>query len=188
MEDIRYRGSTPCHSYTTSAWLRAAVRHQAASPANAACCAGAGCSAAARSQCAAASLSSAAERGPTSQHRSPHLVGYPIVRRRPHNPRRQHLEPLVVPPLRLGHLGALPTRQHVEGRCYGLCPDIRAHRVALLGLEEPLRSLHNVPRVGERCTEAVVRRGPVGPQGDGLAIGPSCFAPVLLGKVTRTLS
>eukprot|EP00964_Phaeocystis_antarctica_P126648 scaffold90306_cov63-Phaeocystis_antarctica.AAC.3 len=33
-------------------------------------------------------------------------MGLDIVRRRPHHPRRQRLEPLVVPPLRLGHLGA----------------------------------------------------------------------------------
>eukprot|EP00964_Phaeocystis_antarctica_P011591 scaffold6412_cov55-Phaeocystis_antarctica.AAC.2 len=42
-----------------------------------------------------------------AQHHSPHAVGYPIVRHRPHNPRRQSLELLVVPPLRLGHLSAL---------------------------------------------------------------------------------
>eukprot|EP00964_Phaeocystis_antarctica_P114393 scaffold78367_cov35-Phaeocystis_antarctica.AAC.1 len=30
-----------------------------------------------------------------AQHQSPHLVGCRIVRRRPHNPRRQRLEPLV---------------------------------------------------------------------------------------------
>eukprot|EP00964_Phaeocystis_antarctica_P124471 scaffold88110_cov53-Phaeocystis_antarctica.AAC.3 len=125
---------------------------------------------------------------PPAHHRSPHLVGHPIVRRCPHNPRRQRLEPLVVPPLRLGHLGALPTRQHVEGRCRGLCPPLRAHRKALLGLEEPLRSLHVVPRVGEHCTEVEVRCGDVGPQGDGLAEGPGRSACVLLGKVPRALS
>eukprot|EP00964_Phaeocystis_antarctica_P043573 scaffold25006_cov64-Phaeocystis_antarctica.AAC.4 len=100
---------------------------------------------------------------PPAQHQRPHLVGYQIVRRRPHNPRRQHLEPLVVPPLRLGHLGARLLRQHVEGRCRGLCPAHRVHRIALLGLEEPLRGLHVVPRVGERRTEVEVRRGLVGP-------------------------
>eukprot|EP00964_Phaeocystis_antarctica_P056083 scaffold33055_cov55-Phaeocystis_antarctica.AAC.4 len=42
-----------------------------------------------------------------TQHDGPHLVGWHTVRRRPHNPRRQRLEPLVVPPLRRGHLVAL---------------------------------------------------------------------------------
>eukprot|EP00964_Phaeocystis_antarctica_P048208 scaffold27899_cov66-Phaeocystis_antarctica.AAC.3 len=42
-----------------------------------------------------------------AQYLSPHDVSIYIVQRRPHNPRRQRLEPLVVPPLRLGHLGAL---------------------------------------------------------------------------------
>eukprot|EP00964_Phaeocystis_antarctica_P025659 scaffold14444_cov75-Phaeocystis_antarctica.AAC.2 len=42
-----------------------------------------------------------------AQHNSPQSVGSHIVRRRPRNPRRQRLEPLVVPPLRLGHLAAL---------------------------------------------------------------------------------
>eukprot|EP00964_Phaeocystis_antarctica_P074788 scaffold46060_cov58-Phaeocystis_antarctica.AAC.1 len=52
---------------------------------------------------------------PPAQHHSPHLVGYHIVRRRPHNPRRQRLEPLIVPPLRLGHLGARLLCQHADG-------------------------------------------------------------------------
>eukprot|EP00964_Phaeocystis_antarctica_P144480 scaffold110270_cov62-Phaeocystis_antarctica.AAC.3 len=125
---------------------------------------------------------------PPTQHVSSHLVGYPIVRRRAHNPRRQRLELLVVPPLRLGHLGARLLRQQVEGRCRGHCPHLRAHRATLLGLEEPLRSLDVVPRVGERYTEVKVRRGPVGPQRDGLAKGPGCSAPVLLRKVPRALS
>eukprot|EP00964_Phaeocystis_antarctica_P018234 scaffold10094_cov53-Phaeocystis_antarctica.AAC.2 len=107
-----------------------------------------------------------------TQHRSPHLVSLQVVRRRPHHPRRQRLEPLVVPPLRLGHLVAHILSQHVESRCRGLCPVLRAHRPALLGLEEPLRGLHLVPRVAERCTEVVVRVGLVGPQRDGLAVGP----------------
>eukprot|EP00964_Phaeocystis_antarctica_P051259 scaffold29905_cov64-Phaeocystis_antarctica.AAC.1 len=123
--------------YMASTWLR----HQSAPSASWACPAGAGCSAAARSKCMAASLSSAAERPPPSTQ---------IVRRRPHNPRRQRLEPLVVPPLRLGHLVALLQLQHTEGQCRDLCPAIRARRVALLGLEEPLRGLHVVPRVAER--------------------------------------
>ena len=46
-----------------------------------------------------------------------------------------------------------------EGPCRGLCPALRAHRKALLGLEVPLRGLHVVPRVVERCTEVVVRLG-----------------------------
>eukprot|EP00964_Phaeocystis_antarctica_P146510 scaffold112803_cov57-Phaeocystis_antarctica.AAC.2 len=62
-----------------------------------------------------------------AQHMSPHGVGSLVVRLRPNNPRRQRLEPLVVPPLRLGHLGALRQPQHVEGICRGLCPALRAH-------------------------------------------------------------
>eukprot|EP00964_Phaeocystis_antarctica_P150822 scaffold118310_cov66-Phaeocystis_antarctica.AAC.8 len=110
-----------------------------------------------------------------AQHQSPHLPGFPIVRRRPHHPRRQRLELLVVPPLRLGNLGALTINQlfgTAKGRCRGHSPVLRAHQKALLGLEVPLRGLHVVPRVVERCTEVVVRLGPVGPQGDGLAVGP----------------
>eukprot|EP00964_Phaeocystis_antarctica_P028768 scaffold16226_cov60-Phaeocystis_antarctica.AAC.2 len=59
---------------------------------------------------------------PPFQHHRPHLVGGQIVRRRPHHPRRQRLEPLVVPPLRLGHLGARLPCQHVKGLCRGHCP------------------------------------------------------------------
>eukprot|EP00964_Phaeocystis_antarctica_P020114 scaffold11111_cov53-Phaeocystis_antarctica.AAC.1 len=123
-----------------------------------------------------------------AQHHGSHDVSGHIVQRRPHNPRRQRLEPLVVPPLRLGHLGAHLLCQHHPGRCRGLSPGPRVHRPALLGLEEPLRGLHEVPRVVERCTEVVVRLGPVGPQGDGLAVGPGCFAVVLLRLVPRALS
>eukprot|EP00964_Phaeocystis_antarctica_P010250 scaffold5631_cov55-Phaeocystis_antarctica.AAC.2 len=50
------------------------------------------------------------------QRVSPHLVGFGIVRRCPDNPHRQRLELLVVPPLRLGHLGARLLCQHDEGR------------------------------------------------------------------------
>eukprot|EP00964_Phaeocystis_antarctica_P010576 scaffold5825_cov56-Phaeocystis_antarctica.AAC.4 len=99
-----------------------------------------------------------------AQHQSPHLVGLPIVRRRPHNPHRQRLELLVVPPLRLGHLVvALRQPQHVKGTCRGLCPLLRAHRKALLGLEVTLCGLHVVPRVVEHSTEVGVRHGLVGP-------------------------
>eukprot|EP00964_Phaeocystis_antarctica_P023722 scaffold13254_cov51-Phaeocystis_antarctica.AAC.1 len=90
---------------------------------------------------------------PPTQHQRPHAVCNRLVRRRPHNPRRQRLEPLVVPPLRLGHLGALLMHQHVEGICRGFCPVQGAHRIALPGLEVPRRGLHLVTRVGERCTE-----------------------------------
>eukprot|EP00964_Phaeocystis_antarctica_P056675 scaffold33453_cov53-Phaeocystis_antarctica.AAC.2 len=123
-----------------------------------------------------------------AQHRSPHEVGCMIVRRRPHNPRRQRLEPLVVPPLRLGHLGAHLLCQHVDGMCRGLCPVLRAHRIALLCLEVPLRRLHVVPRVDEHCTEVGVRRGRVGPQGDGLAVDLGCSAPITLRGVPSRLS
>eukprot|EP00964_Phaeocystis_antarctica_P058657 scaffold34804_cov58-Phaeocystis_antarctica.AAC.5 len=133
---------------------------------------------------------SAAARSTTTpaQHISPHEVGCLIVRRRPLNPRRQRLEPLVVPPLRLGHLGAPLQAQHLEGICRGLCPVLRAHRRTLLGLEVPLCGLHDVPRVVEHVTEVDVRIGLVGPQGDGLAAGLGCSAVVLLRGVPRTLS
>eukprot|EP00964_Phaeocystis_antarctica_P085143 scaffold53730_cov41-Phaeocystis_antarctica.AAC.2 len=121
------------------------------------------------------------------QRPSPHAIGYHIVRRRPHNARRQRLEPLVVPPPRLGHLGALLRLQHVEGLCRGMCPHLRAHRIALLSFKKPLRGLHFVPRVGEHCTEVEVRCGLVGPQGDGLAVGLACFPPVLLRAVPCAL-
>eukprot|EP00964_Phaeocystis_antarctica_P071558 scaffold43683_cov42-Phaeocystis_antarctica.AAC.2 len=52
-----------------------------------------------------------------TQRISTHGVGSLIVRRRPHDPRRQRLEPLVVPPLRLGHLVAHLLPQQVEGPC-----------------------------------------------------------------------
>eukprot|EP00964_Phaeocystis_antarctica_P078636 scaffold48910_cov56-Phaeocystis_antarctica.AAC.6 len=123
-----------------------------------------------------------------AQHDSPHLVGCLVVRRRPHNPHRQRLERLVVPPLRLGHLGALLVPQLVEGHCRAHCPVLRAHRHALLGLEEPLCGLHVVPRDAKRCTKVEVRIGLVGRQGDGLAVGPGYFSPVLLGVVPRALS
>eukprot|EP00964_Phaeocystis_antarctica_P089043 scaffold56739_cov66-Phaeocystis_antarctica.AAC.4 len=123
-----------------------------------------------------------------AQHPSPHKVGTHRVRRRPHNPHRQRLEPLVVPPLRLGHLVALFSQQRVKGICRGLCPGLRAHRVALLGLEAPLRGLHHVSRVAEHSAEVEVRRGHVGPQGDGLAVGLGCSAPVLLRGVPQALS
>eukprot|EP00964_Phaeocystis_antarctica_P104274 scaffold69417_cov66-Phaeocystis_antarctica.AAC.1 len=111
-----------------------------------------------------------------------------LVRRRPQNPRRQRLEPHVVPPLRLGHLGARLHPQHAEGICRGLCPAFRVYRIALTGLEVPLRALHVVPRVLERCTEVVVRQGPVGPQGDGLAVGLGCSAHIPLRGVPYAFS
>jgi len=123
-----------------------------------------------------------------AQHLSPHDVGAHIVRRNPHDLRRQRFEPLVVPPLRLGHLGTHLVQQHVEGPCRGLCPELRAHPTARLGLEVPLRGLHDVPRVAERCAEVVVRPGLVGLQGDGLAVGLACFARVILRLVLCALS
>eukprot|EP00964_Phaeocystis_antarctica_P064049 scaffold38490_cov62-Phaeocystis_antarctica.AAC.4 len=122
-----------------------------------------------------------------AQHDGPHLVGYQIVRRRPHNPRRQCVELLVVPPLRLGHLGARLLCQHAEDPCRGHCPALRAHRVALLRLEEPLRGLHQVRRVTERCTEVAVRLGPVGPQCDGFTVDLGFFTPVLFDGVPHAL-
>eukprot|EP00964_Phaeocystis_antarctica_P038486 scaffold22009_cov62-Phaeocystis_antarctica.AAC.3 len=123
-----------------------------------------------------------------AQRCSPHHVSTHIVRCRSHHPRRQRLELLVVPPLRLGHLSARLLCQQAEGRCHGLCPHLRARRTALLGLEVPLRGLHVVPRVVERCTEAEVRVGPVGPQRDGLAVGLGFSTPVILRGVPHTLS
>eukprot|EP00964_Phaeocystis_antarctica_P024166 scaffold13542_cov58-Phaeocystis_antarctica.AAC.4 len=123
-----------------------------------------------------------------AQHHSPHQDGSLVIRRRPHNVRRQRLEPLVVPPLRLGHLGALLQPQLVEGMCRGPCPALRAHRKACLGLEVPLCGLHFVPRFGEHCTEVEVRRGLDGLKGDGLAEDLCCSARVLLRGVTRALS
>eukprot|EP00964_Phaeocystis_antarctica_P027721 scaffold15643_cov61-Phaeocystis_antarctica.AAC.1 len=81
-----------------------------------------------------------------AQHLSPHGVGSRIVRCQAHDRRRQRLELLVVPPLRLGHLSALRQLQLFEGRCRGLCPELRAGLTALPGLEVPLRRLHLVPR------------------------------------------
>eukprot|EP00964_Phaeocystis_antarctica_P077759 scaffold48314_cov51-Phaeocystis_antarctica.AAC.2 len=63
----------------------------------------------------------------------------------------------------------------------------KAHAVALTQASEPT-GLHVVPRVREHCTEVVVRLGFVGPQGDGLAAGLGCSAPVLLRGVPRALS
>eukprot|EP00964_Phaeocystis_antarctica_P079005 scaffold49168_cov66-Phaeocystis_antarctica.AAC.1 len=120
-----------------------------------------------------------------AQHCSPHVDDCQFFRRRPHHPRRQHLEPLVVPPLRLGHLFL---HQHVEGRCRGTCPALRSYLPALLGLEESLRSLHEVPRGGEHDAEVGVRPRLVGLQGDGLAVGLGCSAPVLLRAIPRALS
>eukprot|EP00964_Phaeocystis_antarctica_P098029 scaffold64100_cov54-Phaeocystis_antarctica.AAC.4 len=111
-----------------------------------------------------------------------------MVRCRPHNPRRQRLELLVVPPLRLGHLGARLQLEHVEGLCRGPCPELRAHRRALPDLEVPLRGLRVVPRAAERVAEVEVRVGHVGLQRDGLAVGLPCFAPVLLRHVPQALS
>eukprot|EP00964_Phaeocystis_antarctica_P082846 scaffold52034_cov54-Phaeocystis_antarctica.AAC.3 len=45
-----------------------------------------------------------------------------------------------------------------------------------------------MPRVGERCTEVVVRHGLVGPQGDGFAEGPGCPARILLRAMPQALS
>eukprot|EP00964_Phaeocystis_antarctica_P044808 scaffold25766_cov58-Phaeocystis_antarctica.AAC.2 len=123
-----------------------------------------------------------------AEHISAHAVCSRLVWSRPNNPRRQRLEPLVVPPLWLGRLVALLQLQHVEGLCRGPCPFLRAHWKAVFGLKVPLRGLHVVTRVRERVTEVVVRHGLVGPQGDGLAVGLGCFAPVLLRGVPNALS
>ena len=52
-----------------------------------------------------------------AQHLSPHLVGLHIVRRRPHHPRRQRLEPLVAPPT-IGGMGRRWGRRHCETATY----------------------------------------------------------------------
>eukprot|EP00964_Phaeocystis_antarctica_P103345 scaffold68635_cov56-Phaeocystis_antarctica.AAC.2 len=167
------------HSQRRSYMVSARRRHWSARLAFWAFTVGAFDSAADRSQCAAASLSSAAERGPASQ------VPSEIP---PSTAARMRLEPLVVPPLRLGHLVALLLLQHVECPCRSICSVLRAHRIALVGLEVPLRGLHLVPRVVERCTEVEVRQGLVGLQGDGLAEGLGCSARVLLRAVPHALS
>ena len=81
-----------------------------------------------------------------AQHIRPHHVGLPLVRRRPHHPRRQRLEPLVVPPLRLGHLGARLQCQPGEGRGRGLC---LAHIT-----ERSLQLHHPYEPVTSRCVLA----------------------------------
>eukprot|EP00964_Phaeocystis_antarctica_P039238 scaffold22445_cov73-Phaeocystis_antarctica.AAC.10 len=187
MEDIRNRGSTLCHSYTTSAWLRAAVRHQAASPANAACCAGAGHSAAARSKCVAASLSSAAERGPDSQ---PTQFPRSTIARiwlaaSSSGAALTTLADSTLSPSSFHHSG-LATSAHAF--CVSM---LRANAVARpQGLEptESLRGLRVVPRADEHGTEVEVRCGRVGLQGDCLAVDPGCSAPVLLRAVPDALS
>eukprot|EP00964_Phaeocystis_antarctica_P080184 scaffold50058_cov60-Phaeocystis_antarctica.AAC.4 len=46
----------------------------------------------------------------------------------------------------------------------------------------------SVPRVGKLVAEVEIRRGVVGPQGDGLAVGPGCSAAILPRGVPDTLS
>eukprot|EP00964_Phaeocystis_antarctica_P125237 scaffold88861_cov60-Phaeocystis_antarctica.AAC.4 len=85
-----------------------------------------------------------------------------------------------------GHLVALREHNRVEGPCCGLCPPLlRALRIAHRGLKETLRGLHVLPHIDEHCSEVIVRVGCLGPQGDGLAVGLACSAPVLLREVTR---
>eukprot|EP00964_Phaeocystis_antarctica_P039870 scaffold22792_cov64-Phaeocystis_antarctica.AAC.2 len=170
-------------------------RHWSASLEDSAFHAGASHCAADRSKCAAASLSSAAERGPASQALCIPLSTYArmsiavaMFGAARNTLADSALSPSSVHHVRLGHLVARLQPQHVEGLCRGLCPALRAHRIALLGFKVPLRGLHDVPRVGEHGTEVVVRHGLVGPQGDGLAVDLACSAPVLLRHVPRALS
>eukprot|EP00964_Phaeocystis_antarctica_P030181 scaffold17018_cov60-Phaeocystis_antarctica.AAC.4 len=123
-----------------------------------------------------------------AEHYGPHLSGWHMVRSQLDNPRRQRLEPLVIPPLRLCHFGARLLPQHVKAVCRGLCPLLRTLLIELAGLEEPLCGLHMVPRVAEHCTEIGECAGLVGPQGDGLAVDPCCSAPVLLSLVPQAVS
>eukprot|EP00964_Phaeocystis_antarctica_P042692 scaffold24476_cov62-Phaeocystis_antarctica.AAC.5 len=164
----------------------ALVRHHTALPANLAFTTRAEHSAAARSNEAPPPKRQTAR--PAHQPASGSgWLAHKVVRRRPNNSRRQRLEPLVVPPLRLGRLARL-LYQHGEGRCRGLCPALGTVQVAPLRLEEPLRGLHVAPRAVERCTEVEVRHGLIGPQGDGLAVGPGFSAVVSLRGVTDALS
>eukprot|EP00964_Phaeocystis_antarctica_P020618 scaffold11403_cov64-Phaeocystis_antarctica.AAC.1 len=158
------------------------LRHQAASSASWVFIAGAGCSAAARSKCVAASSSSAAERGPTSHELYPSPISTSAriwLAPTSSGAALTTLADSALSPSSFHHSG-LATSAHAS--------HIRAHRVALPGLEVPLRGLHEVPRVIERCTEAVVRLGLAGPQGNGLAVGPGCSAPIKLRGVPRAIS
>ena len=101
-----------------------------------------GHSAAARSKCVAASLSSATERGPASQApHSPLSTSARIWQATPlsgatlttlADSTHTLIEPLVVPPLRLGHLGALILYQHVEGLCRGPSPALISYYMQVL--------------------------------------------------------
>ena len=141
----------------------ARLRQPAASSAIAAFTAGAESSAAARSKRVAASLSSAAERGPASQgsvshpaqHHSPHLVGCRIVRHRPHNPRGQRLELLVVPPLRLGQLGAHLPCQVGEGIPFAVDACVFSTRNLSI-----YRGLAPTRRMGQQMVGEVASEGP----------------------------
>ena len=136
----------------------AALRHSSARRASSAFTAGASVSAADRSQCAAASLSSAAERGPAAQTPHPPLStkARMALADASFGTARKTLAESALSPSSLHHSGLATSShsssflQHVEGACRGLCPALRSHRLALPGLEEPLRGLHDVPRAGER--------------------------------------
>eukprot|EP00964_Phaeocystis_antarctica_P057419 scaffold33979_cov60-Phaeocystis_antarctica.AAC.2 len=100
-----------------------------------------------------------------------------------HHGLREGLEPLVVPPLGLGHLGALRQAQLVEGGRYRVDPVLRALLEERRGLEEVRRRLHVAPRVAESYSEVVVGLGLARLEGDGLAVVVVCLEVVLVGKV-----
>eukprot|EP00964_Phaeocystis_antarctica_P113221 scaffold77290_cov58-Phaeocystis_antarctica.AAC.2 len=173
--------SPTCQLYTASARRR----HWSASPESLAFATGASHSAADRSKSAAASLNSADERGPASQapHRPVSTMARMLSADSSLGTALTTLADSALSASSFHHSGLL-----VEDPCRGLCPDHRAHRIALSGLEVSLCGLHFVPRVAEHCTEVEVRLGPVGPQGDGLAVGLGCFAKVVLRRVPESLS
>ena len=120
-----------------------------------------------------------------AQHVSPHDVSAHIVRRNPHDLRRQRFEPLVVPPLRLGHLGALRKCQLVEGPCRGLCPAHRLHRIALRGLEEPLCGGFHFVKRPVQLPRLRVRRAVVAAEVRGRRGGGGLGLTLLLQRLQR---
>eukprot|EP00964_Phaeocystis_antarctica_P017359 scaffold9589_cov52-Phaeocystis_antarctica.AAC.1 len=160
--------------YMASAWLRQSPARRVFSALNT----GVLDSAPARSKCVAASLSSAAERGPGPQATPPTPLST--------NARIACADSsFAAARTTLADSAFSPSSFHHSGLAAS------AHSSSFSTLKacaEPLRGLHDVPRVDEHCAEVEVRHGLVGPQGDGLAVGLACFAPVLLRAVPRALS
>ena len=140
-------------------------------------------------------MSSAAERGPASQ--APPIPRSTLARMTlapsSFGANVTTLADSALSPSSFHHSG-LATPAHCSDRSMSKATAVtsaaalRAHRVALLGLEVPLRGLHAVPRTRKRVAEVEVRPRLVGPQGDGLAVGPGCSAQVLIRLVPDALS